>query len=229
MAARTGAGWSAPATRPALIAGVGTVYLELFEAATGAGRGGRAGRQRHRRGRRRSGRRALAPGCGVIAVQSAASPAAHDSWRAGRGASSGPTGPRSRGWPPAAVSSCRRGSCASGWPTSAGPTTQIGAAQRMLASHAHTLAEGAGAAALAAVLAGPDGSPDSRSRSCAPGATRRRPNWPTWPDPKCSGARTLTEDAGAEANYQAWKRVRRRRANSTPPTPAMTSTRPAAE
>ncbi|MET7965462.1 hypothetical protein [Micromonospora sp. NPDC005305] len=33
---------------------------------------------------------------------------------------------------------------------------QIGDAQRLLASHAHTLAEGAGAAVLAAVLARPD-------------------------------------------------------------------------
>ena len=33
---------------------------------------------------------------------------------------------------------------------------QIAAAQRLLASHAHTLAEGAGAAALAAALARPD-------------------------------------------------------------------------
>jgi threonine dehydratase len=33
---------------------------------------------------------------------------------------------------------------------------QIHAAQRLLASHAHTLAEGAGAAGLAAVLARPD-------------------------------------------------------------------------
>jgi threonine dehydratase len=145
-----------PADQPALIAGVGTGYLELFEAepeldavlvpvgsGTGAAAAGLVGAR-------------LAPGCRVIGVQSAASPAAHDSWRAGE-----PVERPNR-------------TAAEGLATGRGcdlpqglmrkylsdfhlvSDEQIAAAQRLLASHAHTLAEGAGAAALAAVLARPD-------------------------------------------------------------------------
>ncbi|MFB9234449.1 threonine/serine dehydratase [Plantactinospora siamensis] len=142
-----------PGETPELIAGVGTAYLEILEAVpdldamivpVGSGTGAAAAVVVAR---------ALAPGCRVIAVQSSASPAAHDSWRAGR---------------------CLRRpdrTSAEGLATGRGfelpqrlmrsgladfrlvSDEAIGAAQRLLASHAHTLAEGAGAAALAALLA----------------------------------------------------------------------------
>src|SRR3954447_3473396 len=145
-----------PAEEPALIAGVGTGYLELFEAEpaldavlvpVGSGTGAAAAGLVAAR---------LAPGCRVIGVQSSASPAAHDSWRAGE-----------------AVERPNR-TVAEGLATGRGfdlpqglmrkyladfqlvSDARIAAAQRLLASHAHTLAEGAGAAALAAVLARPD-------------------------------------------------------------------------
>lgn len=145
-----------PADTPALIAGVGTLYLEIFRAEPeldavvvpiGSGTGAAAAGLVAAR---------LAPGCRVIGVQSSASPAAHDSWRAG-----------------SCVARPNR-TAAEGLATGRGfdlpqhllhtgltdfhlvSEEQIGAAQRLLASHAHTLAEGAGAAALAAVLARPE-------------------------------------------------------------------------
>jgi len=105
-------------------------------------------------------RDALAPGCRVIGVQSAAAPAAHDSWTAGT----------------LVARPCR--TRMSGLATGAGfalpqqvlrdrlddfvlvTDDAIDDARRLLASHAHTLAEGAGAAALAGVLsAGPSVGP----------------------------------------------------------------------
>jgi threonine dehydratase len=145
-----------PGDTPQLVAGVGTAYLELFEArpdldavvvpvgsGTGAAAAGLVAAK-------------LAPTCRVIAVQSSAAPAAHDSWRAGtcverptRTAAEGlATG---RGY--ALPQQLMRAGLADFHLVSDG---EIVAAQRLLASHAHTLAEGAGAAALAAVLARPD-------------------------------------------------------------------------
>jgi threonine dehydratase len=145
-----------PADTPALLAGVGTAYLEVFEAEpdlnavvipVGSGTGAAAACLVAAK---------LAAGCRVIAVQSSAAPAAHDSWRAG-----------------VCVRRASRSS-ADGLATGRGfelpqrlmhtgladfhlvSDVQITAAQSLLASHAHTLAEGAGAAALAAVLARPD-------------------------------------------------------------------------
>jgi threonine dehydratase len=145
-----------PADTPALVAGVGTLYLEIFEAqpdldaivvpvgsGTGAAAAGLVAAK-------------LAPRCRVIAVQSTAAPAAHDSWRAGEcvtrpnrtrvdGLATG------RGF--ALPQQLMRAHLADFHLVT---EAQIGAAQRLLASHAHTLAEGGGAAALAAVLARPD-------------------------------------------------------------------------
>ncbi|WP_267245632.1 threonine ammonia-lyase [Streptomyces sp. PR69] len=146
-----------PGDTPALLAGVGTAYVEIFEArhgldavvvpvgsGTGAAAAGIVAAE-------------LAPGCRVIAVQSAAAPAAHDSWRAGRcverpdktaveGLATGRGFVLPQRLLRARLAEFRLVS-----------DEQIVAAQRLLASHAHTLAEGAGAAALAAVLADPEG------------------------------------------------------------------------
>jgi threonine dehydratase len=139
---------------PLLIAGVGTLYAEILTAEpdldailvpVGSGTGASAACLVAA---------ALSPRTAVIAVQSEAAPAAHDSYRAGE--------------------LLRRPNTTAieGIATSAGyplpqrimaagladfvllPDGALHAAQRLLASHAHTLAEGAGAAGLAAVLAG---------------------------------------------------------------------------
>ncbi|RFU40304.1 pyridoxal-phosphate dependent enzyme [Actinomadura logoneensis] len=145
-----------PGDTAALMAGVGTAYLELLEACpdldavvvpVGSGTGA-AGACLVAA--------AVAPHCRVIAVQSASSPAAHDSWRAGdtverpnRTAVEGLATGRGFTLP----QSLLRAGLAEFRLVS---DEQIRAAQRVLATHAHTLAEGAGAAALAAVLAAPD-------------------------------------------------------------------------
>lgn len=145
-----------PGDTPQLLAGVGTTYLEIFESrpdldavvvpvgsGTGAAAAGLVAAE-------------LAPGCRVIAVQSEAAPAAHDSWRAGtcverrnRTAAEGLATGRGFALP-------QRLMCTGLADFLLVSDAQIAAAQRLLASHAHTLAEGAGAAALAAVLARPD-------------------------------------------------------------------------
>ncbi len=141
-----------PGDEPALIAGVGTLYQELFAAAphldavvvpVGSGTGVAAACLVAE---------AMAPSTELIAVQSASAPAAHDSWRAG------------------ALLTRPNLTAAEGLATGRGfalpqrilrrrlaefllvTDDQIAEARRLLASHAHTLAEGAGAAALAAVL-----------------------------------------------------------------------------
>ncbi len=145
-----------PGDTPGLLAGVGTLYLEILEAhpdldaivvpvgsGTGAAAAGLVAA-------------ALAPRCRVIAVQSDAAPAAHDSWRSGTcverpnrtrvdGLATG------RGF--ALPQRLMRGRLADFLLVT---DDQIAAARRLMASHAHTLAEGAGAAALAAVLTHPE-------------------------------------------------------------------------
>ncbi|MBG6137735.1 threonine ammonia-lyase [Longispora fulva] len=154
LAAAGGGLLVSPGDTPALLSGVGTAFLEIFEAVpdldavlvpVGSGTGAAAACVVAAE---------LAPRCRVIAVQSAASPAGHDSWREGR-----------------CVRRPNR-TVVDGLATGRGFTlpqylmreladfhlvtdAQIAAAARLLASHAHTLAEGAGAAALAAVLARP--------------------------------------------------------------------------
>ena len=155
LAARTGARLISPGDTPELLAGVGTLYAEILEAQpdldaivvpVGSGTGAAAATVVAR---------ALAPKCAVIAVQSTASPAAHDSWRAG-----------------APVHRPNR-TRVDGLATGRGfdlpqrlmrahladfllvTDDQIDDARRLLAYAAHTLAEGAGAAALAAVTVHP--------------------------------------------------------------------------
>lgn len=153
IAAERGLRLVSAANEPAIIAGVATAYLELFEAEprlevvlvpVGSGTGAAAAALVAA---------ALAPECEVIAVQSAAAPAAHDSWRAGE-----------------LVDRPNR-TAAEGLATGSGfaltqrllrarltdfllvEDEQIGEAQRLCLRAAHTVAEGAGAAALAALLA----------------------------------------------------------------------------
>jgi threonine dehydratase len=155
LAARTGARLVSPGDTPELLAGVGTLYAEIFESRpdldavvvpVGSGTGAAAAAVVARE---------LAPTCAVIAVQSAASPAAHDSWRAG------------------ALLHRPNHTLFAGLATGRGfalpqrllralltdfilvTDDQIAEAQRLLARTAHVLAEGAGAAALAALLTHP--------------------------------------------------------------------------
>lgn len=142
-------------TDPRIILGHATLYLELLAARPdlralyvpiGSGTGAVGACVVRDR---------LAPGCRVVGVQSSAAPAVWRSWRSGT------------------IQSAPATTRASGLATSAGyPRTHdllrsglqdfllvtdddIDAAARMLALHAHTLAEGAGAAALAGLVADP--------------------------------------------------------------------------
>jgi threonine dehydratase len=153
LAGRTGARLVSVGDEPRLIAGVGTVYAELFTAqpgldavivpvGSGTGASGAC-----------LAAAALSPGTAVIGVQSAAAPAAHDSWRAGellhRPNTTAVEGVATHtGY--ALPQSLLRGALSDFVLLS---DADIHAARRLLASHAHTLAEGAGAAGLAAVLA----------------------------------------------------------------------------
>lgn len=156
LAAERGMRLVSAADEPDIIAGVATVYAELFAqqphldavvVPVGSGSGAAAACLVAA---------GLAPGCEVIAVQAADSPAAHDSWRSGE-----------------LVRRPNR-TAVEGLATGSGfalpqrilrsrltdfvlvDDDQIAAAQWRLLRDAHTLAEGAGAAALAAVLADPD-------------------------------------------------------------------------
>ncbi|MFI2703745.1 threonine/serine dehydratase [Cellulosimicrobium composti] len=155
LAADDGSRLVSAANEPLLVAGVATAYVELLERApdldvlvvpVGGGSGAAAACLVAR---------ALAPGLEVVAVQSSASPAAHDSWRAGQPVSRPNT------------------SRAEGLATGTGfDLTQavlrehlddfvlvdddaIDRAAALYLTAARTVAEGAGAAALAAVLADP--------------------------------------------------------------------------
>jgi threonine dehydratase len=153
LAVGAGAPSYVDATDARIILGHATAYLELFLQApdldavfvpigSGTGAAGAC-----------LARDALAPACRVIGVQSAAAPAVWRSWRSG------------------AIETAPAATRASGLATSNGyPATlpilreglqdfllvtddEIDRAARLLASHAHTLAEGAGAAALSGLLA----------------------------------------------------------------------------
>ncbi len=164
LAARTGGSFICP-TDPRIVLGHATAYLELFgQADLGAvyvpiGSGtGAAGACLVRD--------ALQPGCRVIGVQSAAAPAGWRSWSSG------------------SIESAPATTRASGLATTTGyPLPQrilrgrlddfvlvaddaIDDAARLLATRAHTLAEGAGAAALAGLLS-PQGE-DRPGRSAGP-------------------------------------------------------------
>jgi threonine dehydratase len=170
LAAERGARLVSAADEPELVAGVGTAYLEIFEQApgldavvvpVGGGSGAAAACLVAA---------ALAPGCEIVAVQSAASPAAHDSWRTGEVV-------------------CRANRTpVEGLATGSGfELTQrilrehlsdfllvddatIARAQHVLARDAHVLTEGAGAAATAALLAHPERFAGSRVAVLATGA-----------------------------------------------------------
>jgi threonine dehydratase len=156
LAATRGARLVSPGDTPELLAGVGTLYLEILEAQPaldfvvvpiGSGTGASAATVVAAE---------LTPECRVIGVQSSASPAAHDSWQAGElrrrpnrtrvdGLATG------RGYElPQRILAERLADFL------LVSDEQIGEAQRLLARSAHTLVEGAGAAGLAAVLARPD-------------------------------------------------------------------------
>ena len=155
-AARTGARLVSPGDTPELLAGVGTLYLEILEAQPdldaiiapiGSGTGASAAAVVAAE---------LAPKCRVIGVQSAASPAAHDSWQSGD-LESRPNHTRvdglatGRGY--ALPQRILRAHLADFVLVT---DERITEAQCLLATAAHTLAEGAGAAALAAVLDRPE-------------------------------------------------------------------------
>ncbi|WP_426504283.1 threonine ammonia-lyase [Dactylosporangium sp. McL0621] len=145
-----------PGDEPALIAGVATLYLELLErhpeldtlvvpVGSGTGAAGAC-----------LVAAAVAPGCRVIAVQSQAAPAAHDSWRAGscvyrqnRTTIDGLATGRGFAGPQEILRAHLSDFVLLG-------DDAIGDARRLLARRAGTQAEGAGAAALAAVLARPE-------------------------------------------------------------------------
>lgn len=153
ISADTGAYYVDSGDEPRLIAGVATAALELFEVAPnldalfvpiGAGTGA-AGAC--------ISARAVAPQCRVIGVQSAQAPAAHESWRSGtptdrpnkttiEGLSTG----RGFSLPQAIMRELLHDFLLL-------DDGAIRSAQRLLIVAAHTMAEGAGAAALAGLLA----------------------------------------------------------------------------
>ncbi|AYY14908.1 pyridoxal-phosphate dependent enzyme [Actinobacteria bacterium YIM 96077] len=155
IAAERGARMVSAGNEPALIAGVATAYVELFEQEPDVdvvlvpvgGGSGAAGACLVAS--------ALAPACEVVAVQSSASPAAHDSWEA-REMMRRPNRSKAEGL----ATGC-------GFELTQSVMQErladfllvddatILEAQWVMLRDAHTLAEGAGAAALAALLAYP--------------------------------------------------------------------------
>jgi len=156
LAEATAARLVSPGDTVELLAGLGTLYLEVLSAEPdldavivpiGSGTGASAATIVAAE---------LAPGCRVIGVQSESSPAAHDSWRKGelvkrpnRTAVDGLATGRGFEIPQRIL----RDRLADFLLVS---DDQIADAQRLMATSAHTLAEGAGAAALAAVMTRPD-------------------------------------------------------------------------
>jgi threonine dehydratase len=153
IAAETGAHFVDSGNEPALIAGVATATVELLERApdldaifvpVGSGTGAAAACIAAAE---------LAPQCRVIGVQSAQAPSAHDSWRSGelvdrpnRTVIEG----LSTGHPFALPQEVMRALLHDFLLLD---DAEIRAAQRLLLTAAHTMAEGAGAAALAGLWA----------------------------------------------------------------------------
>ncbi len=156
LAPATGARLVAAADEPALVAGVATATLELLQQAPdldvllvpvggGSGAGGAC-----------LVAAALAPHLDVVAVQSAASPAAHDSWRAGELVTR-PNRTRAEGIAVGCGFGLTQGILRERLADFLLVTDDdLARAQRLYLTGARTVAEGAGAAALAAVLAHPD-------------------------------------------------------------------------
>lgn len=156
LAGRTGARLVSPGDTPELVAGVGTLYLEILEAQPeldiilvpiGSGTGASAASIVAAE---------VAPKTRVIGVQSEMSRAAHDSWQTGTvqkrpnqtrvdGLATG----RGYEFPQQIL----RAHLSDFLLVTDDAITQ---AQRLLATAAHTLAEGAGAAGLAAILTHPE-------------------------------------------------------------------------
>jgi threonine dehydratase len=153
IAAREGRRLVSAADEPDLVAGVGTLYLEMLLrqpdldalfVPVGGGSGAAAACLVAR---------ALAPSCRVIAVQSAQAPAAHDSWRLGEFVTR-PVKTRAEGLATGSAFALTQEIMRAGLADFVlVDDEEIDAAQRVLLTEAHTLAEGAGAAALAALLA----------------------------------------------------------------------------
>ena len=153
LAKQTGARLVSSGDEPLLIAGVGTAYLEILSREPDldaifvpiGGGSGAAGACVVAA--------ALAPGCQVIGVQSAAAPAAHDSWEAGelvRRANRTRAEGLSTGSGFALPQALLREHLAEFLLVS---DDQLRQAQRILIREAHTMVELAGAAALAGLLA----------------------------------------------------------------------------
>ncbi|WP_326798934.1 pyridoxal-phosphate dependent enzyme [Streptomyces sp. NBC_01808] len=156
LAAGRGARLVSAADEPEIVAGVATAYLELFEQApdldtvivpVGGGSGAAAACLVAA---------AVAPDCRVVAVQSAASPAAYESWRAGRLVEL-PNRTRVEGLATGTGFALPQALMRTGLADFLlVDDDAIALAQRSLMRDAHTLAEGAGAAALAALHTHPD-------------------------------------------------------------------------
>lgn len=156
LAAERGARLVSAANEPEIIAGVASAYLEMIEqvpdldtivvpVGSGSGAAGAC-----------LVTAAIAPHCQVIAVQSAASPAAHDSWRAGRLVER-PNRTRVEGVATGTAFDLPQRILRTQLSDFLLVSDDAMAhAQAVLAHDAHTLAEGAGAAGLAAVLEHPD-------------------------------------------------------------------------
>lgn len=156
LAAHDGLRWVSPGDDPAIVLGHATLHLELFRAhpdlellvvpiGSGTSAAGAC-----------LVRDAVAPGCRVVGVQSSAAPAAHDSWRSGDLVTAD-CRTRVAGLATCAGYALPQSVLAAGLDDFLLVTDdQIDAAARVLATDAHTLAEGAGAAALAGLLALPD-------------------------------------------------------------------------
>ena len=153
LAGERGLRYVDPGNEPAIVHGHATVYLELLQrhpeleaiyVPVGSGTGASGACMV---------REVLAPDCRVVAVQSSSAPAAHDAWRTGRPAQA-PCRTRSSGLAtgmsyalPQRVLSGRLDDFV------LVADHDLDEAAALLASHAHTLAETAGAAALAGLLA----------------------------------------------------------------------------
>ncbi len=156
-----------PGGEPAILEGHATVTLELLQAhpeleaiyvPVGSGTGA-AGACLVREGLRQDGRSA---GCRIVGVQSAQAPAAYEAWRA-RAPRTAPCTTRASGLATAASFAMTQAILRDRLDDFIlVDDDAIDAARRLLATHAHTLAEAAGAAALAGLLADP-----TRPANCA--------------------------------------------------------------
>ncbi len=153
IAADEGLRYIDPGDEPAIVHGHATVYLELLRqypdlqaiyvpVGSGTGAAGAC-----------LVRDALAPACRIIGVQSSSAPAAYRSWLAHE-LTTAPCTTRMSGLATGVGFALPQSVLVSRLDDFLLVTDdEIGAAARLLATHAHTLAEGAGAAALAGLLA----------------------------------------------------------------------------